>query len=184
MGRWGAVIVAAGRSSRLGQQKALLPIDGELLLPRLLRIHRQAGLDAIAVTTPALAEAARLATHDWIEGDSAEPMIDSYARGIAALAPEFVGAILQPVDAAFTDRAVIEALLAVVADKAVVPHYAGEPGHPIAVPRSYFSAIAGRPDGGLRTLLADAVVLDWPDPRILGDLDVPEDLVRWGLASK
>lgn len=179
------VILAAGRSRRLGQPKALLTIDGERLVARLVRIYREAGLPVRVVAADlAIARAAEAAGASVVDGDPEASMIDSLARGLAGSAAAGAGAIVQPVDAAFTDVPLLLALGQALLHVPVVPHFGGDPGHPVALPAGWFPRIAARPEGGLRTLLSAAIALPWPDPRILCDLDEPGDLARWGLASK
>lgn len=177
------VILAAGRSRRLGRPKALLSFQGKPLVQSLVETYQSVGLEVVVVAGPEVARALDPRSVRLTLGDPEQVMIDSLARGLAAGPFGARAAVVQPVDSAFTDRALLSALLQVVKDRPVVPHHAGLPGHPVALPASLFPAIAGRPEGGLRTLLGDAVSLDWDDPRILCDLDEPADLVRWGLAS-
>jgi CTP:molybdopterin cytidylyltransferase MocA len=177
------VILAAGRSRRLGRPKALLPFQGQPLVQALVETYQSVGLKVVVVAGPEVARVLEPTSVQLTSGDPEQVMIDSLARGLAAGPVGARAALIQPVDAAFTDRALLLALLQAVTDRAVVPHHAGVPGHPVALPASYFPAIAERPEGGLRTLLGDAVALDWGDPRILCDLDEPADLVRWGLAT-
>lgn len=177
------VILAAGRSRRLGRPKALLPFRGQPLVQALVEAYRSVGLSVVVVAGPEVAQVLDPRSARLTLGDPEQVMIDSLARGLAEGPFGAKAAVVQPVDAAFTDPALLLALLEAVKDRPVVPHHAKLPGHPVALPASLFPAIAGRPAGGLRTLLGDAVCLDWDDPRILCDLDEPADLVRWGLAT-
>jgi molybdenum cofactor cytidylyltransferase len=49
--RIGAVVLAAGASTRMGQNKLLLPIEGEAMVHRTVRRVRDAGCDPIVVVT-------------------------------------------------------------------------------------------------------------------------------------
>jgi CTP:molybdopterin cytidylyltransferase MocA len=48
----------------------------------------------------------------------------------------------------------------------------------VLLPRGCFTEVAERPEGGLRTILAEVEVelVEWPSPEILADLDTPADL--------
>lgn len=174
-----AVILAAGRSSRLGRPKALLDIDGLPALTRLCQTYLDAGLKPVVAV---VSDVSRGAVPDGavaIDGDPDAEMIDSVARGLEA-AGDVTGALVQPVDAPFTDSAMIERLVSGAADRFRVLTHTGQPGHPIYVPKAAFDLVRSRPAGGLRTLLDDrAESIEWPTPRILADLDAEEDVARW-----
>jgi molybdenum cofactor cytidylyltransferase len=168
------IVLAAGRSSRMGSSKARLILDGEPWVARLVRVFREAELHPIVVV--GAPELAALTDARVVAGDPAE-MIGSLAHGIEALPDSTDAVVVQPVDAPFTSVEAIRALTADPSRLSVLSH-GGEPGHPVLVPRSLFTAVRARPQGGLRTLLAQAVQVEW-DRSVLADLDTPEDLVRW-----
>ena len=181
--RVAAVIVAAGRSSRMGRPKALLHLAGRPILDGLLEAYRGARIAPVVVVAsgPTL-EAAR--EHDDItavEGDPDAEMVDSVARGIAAAGEGCDSVFVQPVDAPFTDPQMLAALLAGAPGTSRALCHQGRPGHPVLIARSAFAEIAEGRKGGLRAILADhdVEVVDWPDDRILADLDTPEDVERW-----
>lgn len=198
------IILAAGRSSRLGRAKALLEIDGETALARLARAFAEAGLEPVVVVASGeVLEVAREIPDVWVIAGAPEAsMIDSMARGIEALrARGLDAAVIQPVDAPFTTSALIRRLLppgrplsgpAAAGAGAVgppllrarVPVVRGEPGHPVLVPARMFPGILARPEGGLRALIgpggsepAEEVPVD--DARVLADLDTEADVARW-----
>lgn len=178
------VIVAAGRSSRMGRQKALIEVGGEMILARLAAVMSEAGLDPlIVVASGETMDAAlmELSGVVLIEGDPDAEMIDSVAHGIDRVGPLPKGAIIQPVDAPFTSAAMIEKLLSGDLGQARVLSHSGSPGHPIYVPRSAFDAIRARTAGGLRAVLdkAGATFVPWDDEKVLADLDTPADVARW-----
>src|ERR1700739_1619252 len=73
-----AIIVAAGSSSRLGQPKQLVVVDGETLLQRAIRCVQEAGASPVFVVLGAhrelignsidFGEAKIVANEDWEEG--------------------------------------------------------------------------------------------------------------------
>lgn len=172
------IVLAAGRSSRMGTAKARLSIEGEPAVARLVRTLRRAGLDPVLVVGSEdlveLIEGAVL-----VAGDPDGEMIDSIARGIDALPPEVEAAVIQPVDAPFTTVEAVEALASDPTRPRVLT-FDGTHGHPVLVPRSLFPAVLARPQGGLRSLLLDADPVPW-DRSVLADLDTPSDLVRWNV---
>src|SRR5262249_42089392 len=116
-----------------------------------------------------------------VEGDPDAPMIDSIAHGIDRAGPLAIGAVVQPVDAPFTTKAMIDALLAGELAKPRALANGGTPGHPAYVPRSLFDAVRARPEGGLRGIFDrnGLTLVPWEDKRVLADIDTPDDLARW-----
>jgi len=184
---FGAVIAAGGRGKRLGErQKALLSMGDGVVLERLVAAYTAAKCAPIVVVAfGATVDAARALGCTVIESDPDAHMIDSLARGVAMLPASVGGAIIQPVDAPFTTREMISALLLGGGDRPRILCHRSVPGHPVLVPARLFPSIGLRPDGGLRAILADAEVelVEWDDDRVLADVDTPEDLVRWGLGE-
>ena len=145
----GAVIPAAGRSSRMGQDKALCPLEGETFLARILRILRGLSVPVVVVTRPdqgdvraAVAEEARtggfvtLAENPLPESH----MVDSVAFGVRRLVAEcdgLSGVLVWPVDVPLVPLDVVEGILETFQwdpSRLVVPTWQGEPGHPVCVP--------------------------------------------------
>ena len=170
--RIAGIVLAAGRSARMGRPKARLSIEGQPALVRLVRVLREAELDPVLVVGSEEVEDAIV-----VAGEPEGEMIDSLARGIAALPPEIEAAVVQPVDAPFTTKEAI-ALLSRDPTRARVLAFEGTPGHPVLVPRALFPAIIARPEGGLRSLLVHAELVPW-DRSVLADLDTPADLEFW-----
>ena len=177
-----AALLAAGRSSRMGRSKALIHLQGRAIVDVLADTYRAAGLDRLVVVASGEVLSHLLERDDLelVRGDPAQPMIDSVARALEVL--ESADAlVVQPVDAPFTTVPMLEALTDGREDLCRVLCHQGRAGHPVLVPRASFSRIAERPRGGLRAVLAEHEVelVEWPDARILADLDTPEDLARW-----
>lgn len=182
----GGIIVAAGRSSRMGRPKALLEIGGRVVLDRLVAVYHSAGLSPVVVVAsgPTLAAARAIDRIVVVQGDPDQPMIDSLARGIEALPAVAEGAVVQPADAPYTTREMIAALIESapgVRRAAAVLAHQGTPGHPVLIFRSAFDAIRARPEGGLRGILERLVAerIEHGDRRLLADLDTAEDLALW-----
>ncbi len=51
-----ALVLAAGEGKRYGAPKALIPLDGELLVDRAVRVARDAGCSPVVVVLGAAAE--------------------------------------------------------------------------------------------------------------------------------
>jgi CTP:molybdopterin cytidylyltransferase MocA len=180
------VVLAAGRAARMGAPKALLPVPGAPAgsppaVLALARVLSSAGLAPVLVVAAGAAlEVATAGGWAGVPGDPDAPMIDSVARALARLGAAVEAAVVQPVDAPFTDLAMLRALLAGDLGEARILTHGGRGGHPVLVPRALFAAVHDRPAGGLRALLAGrARPVPWPDARVLADLDTPADRARW-----
>ncbi|HEX2049484.1 MAG TPA: nucleotidyltransferase family protein [Actinomycetota bacterium] len=181
-----AVVLAAGTSSRLGQPKQLLPLDGRPVLQHVLDIAAAAGAGEIVVV---LGHAARDVRRALTLPDGARVVVNpdyelgqstSLRAGLAALGPHVDAAAIllgdQPRLPPDVMRAVVDAHAR--GDAAVVrPSYRGVPGHPVIATRAAWpalTAVAG--DAGARTAMDAARV----DVRVLDvDMDAPADVDTW-----
>lgn len=138
MAEIGAVIVAAGLSSRMGMFKPLLPFEDSTISMHVVTQLKQLGVDPILVVTGYRAEEleahlARTGARFLYNRRYRETqMFDSIKMGIEAIAEECSRIMLMPVDtpaiAAETFRQVMAA-----EDDMVRTVYRGEPGHPIVL---------------------------------------------------
>ena len=201
---YGAVILAAGLSSRMNAFKPLLPVDGRPALTGLVETIRSAGIRDIVLVTgyrrEDLQEEIRRGelTESYNEGYE-QGMFSSIQTGLAKAAKDFPdrkGWFLVPVDCPLiTIRALRELMAA--ADKMetgstdkdaantgsagcfLVPTYEGKKGHPLLIPASRIEEITSYngPEG-----LKGVTDRDWdqmirvpvPDEEILLDMDTPE----------
>jgi CTP:molybdopterin cytidylyltransferase MocA len=177
------IILAAGRSRRMGTPKALIHLGGRTLLDRLVETFLRAHVSPLVVVASGVTlELARsLEGIELVEGDSELPMIDSVARGLKRVENRAHWALVQPVDAPFTSVEMIAALRGGGGLLARALCHLGRPGHPILLPRSLYPEILERPEGGIRAILGryDVELVEWPDAAPLADLDTPEDLEQW-----
>jgi molybdenum cofactor cytidylyltransferase len=192
-----ALVLAAGRSRRMGFQKLLLPIAGRPLVARLVDELLRTPVSPVVVVTGAdEAEiAAALAGRDHARVRNPDPdgdMLSSVRCGFRALPSDCFAVLVVPGDSPGTRaplvRQLVEAHLR-TGRSIVVPVHAGRRGHPLLVAMKHRHAILERYDGlGLRGLLRDhpdeidEVPVDSPD--VLANLNRPEDLARWKATSE
>ena len=187
-----ALVIAAGSSSRLGQPKQLLVLDGETLLQRAIRIACESGASPVLVVLGAHLEqiepgidrsqATVVVNSGWEEG-----MASSIRLGIQALeaeSPQAAGVLFMICDQPAVSAEHLRLLLASFRQDPATPVasvYAGKRGIPAIFPRPAFpSLLALRGDQGARRLLAD------PNRNVIElaldggglDIDRPEDLPR------
>ncbi len=152
---FGAVILAAGLSSRMVENKLLLPwTDGEPIVRHVLKAYVEARVDPIIVVTGRDAElvAARLrdfplsCAHnpDYATGE----MLSSLKAGLRAL-PEGLGAVfIQPGDMPCITSAVIRGLAAAHEPGwNIAPVFEGQRGHPVLLDRAYWRAMLDLSEG-------------------------------------
>jgi CTP:molybdopterin cytidylyltransferase MocA len=186
-----AIIVAAGASTRLGQPKQLVRIDGEPLLQRAIRCAQQAGLSPVFVVLGADRELIRNAidfgaasivvSENWEEG-----LASSIRAGVQA-AEGSAGLLLmtcdQPRVTAEHLRAMIEKFEGRPEPVLVASTYAGVRGTPAIFPREAEGALlALRGDRGAHVLLQQSPwpVISLPLEGGEFDIDRPEDLAELG----
>lgn len=185
--RHGAVLLAAGASTRLGRAKQLIEIDGEPLLRRVARAMLASEPFELVVVLGHDAARMRDVVADLplrcvVAADHAQGMSASLRGGIAELDARSDGALV-----ALTDQPALDAthLLALrdawrrAPARAVASAYAGVLGVPALLPRAWFSEIAQlRGDVGARELLRTRSrdVIAIAAPSLAHDLDTPADL--------
>ncbi|MGA8086345.1 MAG: nucleotidyltransferase family protein [Terracidiphilus sp.] len=189
-----AIIVAAGASSRLGQPKQLVRVDGEPLLQRAIRCAREAGAMPVFAVLGAYREriekavqfgdATVIANSEWEEG-----LASSIRAGVGAMdaRTEAAGVLLmtcdQPRVTAKHLREMIEAFDAQRETPMIASIYAGVRGTPAIFPRAMFADLLGlRGDRGARGLLVNASlpVLEIQFEGGEVDIDRPSDLAELG----
>ena len=185
------LLLAAGGSRRLGTPKQLVPVDGELLIQRAVRIALTAELRPTVVVLGAHAAEIRAHLEDqpvmlvenlqWKEG-----MASSIRTGLAVVlaeAPEADGIVMMLADQPQLTKEHVAALLD--AQRAsgrdiVASHYGDHLGPPAYFGRRHFAALGElHGDVGARALLANFDPLPVPMPRgVSADLDTPDDYSR------
>ncbi|TWI64788.1 CTP:molybdopterin cytidylyltransferase MocA [Desulfobotulus alkaliphilus] len=178
------LILAAGKSSRMGQDKAGLPFGKHTVVEHLIALYKKAGLHAITVisgdNTPAL-EALDLDARILPNPAAEKGMFSSVQRGFEALSPETQAFFVHPVDIPLVSCPTLLALMHAMEThphkKAFIPVFQGEGGHPPLLRAELIPgllAFSGK--GGLRKFLetSDVLEIPCPDAGILKDMDTPE----------
>lgn len=160
MGSLAAVILAAGASSRMGQFKPLLMVDGQTMAERVADSMRKAGADPVVVVTGYQAEKlkASLAGREltFVHNDRYydTQMMDSLLLGLAALPPDTGRVLVALADVPLVKAETIAALLA-APGAFVRPTYGTRGGHPILMDYALYPLFRDyRGKGGLRGAVA------------------------------
>lgn len=190
------IVLAAGRSSRMGQPKALLDVDGSTFVDRCVRVLHAGGCDDVVVVV-AGAEAdgihplvERAGAKSIVNPDPDSQQIDSLRLGLDALPEATEAAAVLPVDRPLvrqsTAAALINAFRAPADPGALIirPVHAGDPGHPTLFARTLFpelrqpalphgaETVVERHAGEIRDIQVD-------DPGVLANIDTLEAYRRF-----
>jgi len=186
-----AVILAAGRSTRMGENKMLADIGGEPLIRRTVRTALASRARPVILVAgherERLAEAVLGLDISVVDNPRhGEGLSTSLIAGIAVVPREARGAVICLGDMALIGPPMIDALIARFEERpaagAVVPAHEGEWGNPVLISRRLFAEIAMiEGDAGARALLRgrrDVLLLETQDPSVLIDADTPEALAQ------
>jgi CTP:molybdopterin cytidylyltransferase MocA len=187
------VILAAGRSIRMGRSKALLLApDGQTFVARLAGALHRGGVGTLFVVgrpddQPLRLEVEAHAAHArWIENPDADSggQLSSLLTGLRkADRPGIRAVVVVPVDAPMIAAETVAMLLSVFTSThapIVRARYRGRNGHPVVFSRAMFDELRrADPSLGAKAVLRahrDAIVeVDVDDPGVAGDVDTPEE---------
>lgn len=191
---WCGIVLAAGRSVRMGRPKALLEAGGTTLLEHAVRLLREGGCGDVVVAAPTagadVTAAARSIARVVRPPDVPDaPPLASLRHALGAVGIDAPGAVVLPVDCPFVRPGTVTRLLAhhvPGAADAVVPAWHGERGHPVVLGRALFARLRSESLAeGLRTLLEDpatrVVVVEVDDEAVTFDIDTPAEARRRGV---
>ena len=184
----GALIVAAGMSSRMGDFKPMLNIGSISVAQRVVATLSQAGVSKIVMVTGynATALERHLAGNGIIflrnENYEKTQMFDSAKIGLEYLRDKCDRVLFTPVDVPLFTAKTVKALLEADGPLAV-PVCAGEQGHPILISASLIGEIlSDSGEMGLRGALercsAPMQRIEVEDLGTIQDADTPEDFSR------
>ena len=181
----GAVIVAAGMSSRMGDFKPMLNIGSISIAQRIVATFHQAGVTKIAVVTgynaPLLER--HLSNSGLVflrnEDYASTQMFDSAKIGLAYLRDKCERILFTPVDIPLFTAMTVTELIESGAELCC-PVCEGRTGHPLLIASSLVDAIlADSGEGGLQGAIArcgaEMVQIPVEDPGVLHDADTPAD---------
>ncbi len=183
--QYGAVIVAAGMSSRMGDFKPMLNIGSISIAQRIVATLQQAGVSSIAMITGynAVMLERHLANNGLVflrnENYETTQMFDSAKIGLEYMKGKCDRLLFTPVDIPLFTSATVQALMSSEAELAC-PVCQGQQGHPIMISSRLVDIICkDSGEGGLKGAIsrcgASMTEIPVEDPGILHDADTPED---------
>lgn len=194
--RFGAVILAAGLSSRMEKFKPLLHVAGTTAIEGLIESAKAAGITDITVVTghnreqlaPVLAACG---VREAFNEDYESGMFSSIKRGLAAAAGQASGStggsgkegfLLMPVDCPLISVRVMRMMMDAVSEKAgntafAAAAFEGKKGHPLYVPVEAVEEICSYEGPGGLTAITDrhpVIRVETGEEGCLLDMDTPE----------
>jgi molybdenum cofactor cytidylyltransferase len=187
------LILAAGESSRMGQDKALLTYRGRTFLEIIVATLHEAGMERVVVVLGHHAEQIQGAV--TLEGaeivinrDYARGQTSSLQAGLRALESADLEAVVlclvdHPLISADTVRALVASFRRSGAP-VVIPTFQNQRGHPVLIGRALFEELRGlSSDEGANTIIRKhhdaAKFVEVGDEGILIDVDNPDVYRRW-----
>ena len=186
-----ALVLAAGRSRRMGTQKLLLPFRGQALIAHVVDELLRSPVDHVFVVVgkqgrPILEAIAGRRVHAVTNTHDDDEMLRSVRCGLIAMPEESAAAIVALGDQPSITADVVAEMIRsfhTTGRRIVVPTCEGKRGHPLLFSMHYRDEILTRHDGrGLCGLLQahpqDVFELEVATAAILEDIDLPEDYRR------
>jgi molybdenum cofactor cytidylyltransferase len=184
-----AVVLSAGESSRMGRPKALLPIEGQKFIERIVRVIGQSKIGRTIVVLGHHADQLRgqiehLPVEVVINGDYQSGQLSSLQAAIRYIENDdrCDGMLVHLVDHPFIDVALVDALIQhfrATKKLIVLPRYKGRRGHPVIFSRELFGELLNAPvDQGAKAVVnahrQETLEMEWQDEGITLDIDTPE----------
>ena len=185
MEKLGAIILAAGLSSRMHDFKPLLELGGQTIISRVLSLVRVVGAEPVVVVTGY--RAAELEEH--LAGERVQfarneqynttQMLDSLLIGLEQIPPDCGRVLIAPADIPLVQPETIRQLLR-HDGQFVRPTHKGKNGHPAIMSRELVPLLFHYTgDNGLRGAIDDVGIkitdIEVSDPGVLLDADTPGD---------
>ncbi len=189
MAKVGCIVLAAGRSSRMGRSKIVLPWGDTTVIGKILASFLAAGLTDIVVVTGGYRELVeKESSHfpvktafnrDFENGE----MADSVKTGLRALGADCEAVFIALGDQPAISSTDVKAMVKEVQlhpEALLIPSYSMRRGHPWLIPQKYFSELDQiQPPQTLRDFIqsheSDIRYYLVKESDILSDLDTPED---------
>ena len=195
------IVLAAGKSSRMGRTKALLPIGGgDTFLSRVVRTLIDGGVEEIVVVVGADAGAIRASVDssalrlrvvdnpDWENGQ-----LSSLVKGLTVIdRPGVTAALVTLIDVPLVAPETVRALLQEYKSGSALivrPASRGRHGHPVIFDRALFDELRrASPNEGAKQVVrahsADLLDLNTADEGAFTDIDTPEEYERFITGSR
>ena len=188
----GAVVLAAGRSTRMGQPKMVLPWGRTTVIGNVISTLDAAGVEPVIVVIGSSAEMVRealLGTRSEIVFNpdyETDNMLISLRWGLSQMPGDVHAALVVLGDQPQIQEQVVQQILAEYRDtpkKIIIPSFQMRRGHPWLIDRSLWSELSSLPEqvtlqAWLKLQSDNIHHTDVENDSILRDLDTPEDYLQ------
>ena len=184
-----AVVLSAGESSRMGRPKALLPIDSQTFIERIVGALKQSGIERVVVVLGFHAEELRLQVGHLpveivVNPDYKQGQLSSLQAAIRHVQTtgSCDGMLVHLVDHPYIDSKLVRLMIDRFGDSdnmIVVPRHQGKRGHPVIFSKKLFQELLDAPiDQGAKAVVnahrGETLEIDTDDAGITLDIDTPE----------
>lgn len=184
-----AVVLSAGESSRMGRPKALLPIDGQTFIERIVAALKQAKVGKIIVilghnARELQSKISHLPVEILINTDYKLGQLSSLQLAVRYLQPDIEcdGMLVHLVDHPYLAPALVEAMIRRFYEtkkRIIVPKFHGKRGHPVIFSNALFDEILSAPmEEGAKAVVnahrAETLEIETEEEGIAVDIDTPE----------
>lgn len=185
------IVLAAGKSTRMGKQKLLLPYNGKTIIKSIVEktLNSDSSQTVVVIGSykkEVKAELADCAVHLVENEKFEEGMLSSVQAGVAAVNCESDGMLILLGDQPMITISGINLLIAAFQKTQkglIIPTFHGKRGHPVLISSKYKQRINSlNPELGLRELFTensqDILEIEVNTDDVLKDIDTPEDYLR------
>lgn len=184
-----AVVLSAGESSRMGRPKALLPIDGETFIERIVAALKQTRVGKIIVilghnASELQPKISHLPVEILINTDYKLGQLSSLQLAVRHLHLDHDcdGMLVHLVDHPYLTPALVQEMIRRFYEtkkRIIVPKFHGKRGHPVIFSRELFAELLSAPaDQGAKAVVnahrADTLEIETEEAGIALDIDTPE----------
>jgi len=187
------IILAAGKSTRMRENKLLLNVNGETLIERVVRTARTSIVDEVIVVLGYEAQKLkeRLAGLDCkltINENYEKGQSESVKAGLAAVSSHADALMALPADVALIDSQSINKVVEEYRrskSRIVIASHHGESGHPILIDRALFTEVSGINEEtfGLKAVInrhrAEINYVEAGTENVLIDIDTEEEFSKY-----
>ncbi|HLN82547.1 MAG TPA: nucleotidyltransferase family protein [Candidatus Binatia bacterium] len=184
-----AVVLSAGESSRMGRPKALLPIDGQTFIERIVAALKQTKVGKIIVilghnARELQSKISHLPVEILINTDYKLGQLSSLQLAVRHLQPDLDcdGMLVHLVDHPYLAPALVEEMIRRFYEtkkRIIVPKFHGKRGHPVIFSNALFDEILSAPmEEGAKAVVnahrAETLEIETEEEGIAVDIDTPE----------
>ena len=184
-----AVVLSAGESSRMGRPKALLPIDGQTFIERIVAALKQTKVGKIIVilghnARELQSKISHLPVEILINTDYKLGQLSSLQLAVRCLQPDLDcdGMLVHLVDHPYLAPALVEEMIRRFYEtkkRIIVPKFHGKRGHPVIFSNALFDEILSAPmEEGAKAVVnahrAETLEIETEEEGIAVDIDTPE----------